>query len=59
MSPGQHTVQFIQSFFGLEAEPAGTSYSFVVFDSPSSQFAAVALAIEGGLMASVPVDQLR
>jgi len=59
MSAGQHTAQFIQGFFGLGAEPRGTSYSFVVFDSASSQFAAVALAIEGGSLASFPVDRLR
>ena len=59
MSAGQHTAQFIQGFFGLRAEPGGTSYSFVVFDSASSQFAAVALAIEGGSLASFPVDRLR
>jgi hypothetical protein len=59
MSAGQHTAQFTQGFFGLAVEPGGTSYSFVIFDSTSSQFAAVALAVEGASMASFPVDRLR
>jgi len=59
MNPGQHIVQFTQGFFGLGAEPAGTNYSFIVFDSTSSQFAAVALAMERGFLTGLPVDRLR
>jgi hypothetical protein len=59
LKPGEHTVQFTRGFFGLGVEPAGTSYSFLLFDSTASQFAAIALAIERGIRATLPVDRLR
>jgi hypothetical protein len=54
-----HTAKFTKEFFNLASEPTGTSYSYIVFDSTSSQFAAIALAFEGGSQSSFPVDRLR
>jgi hypothetical protein len=57
--PGQQTVLFAQQFFGLTSEPHGVNYQYVVFESTSPQFAALALAFEGPTQTSFPVDQLR
>jgi hypothetical protein len=53
------TAKFTREFFGLSTEPAGTSYSFVVFESTSAQFGAVGIAFEGATQTSFPVDQLQ
>ncbi len=54
-----HQAMFTQQLFGLTSEPTGTNYHYVVFESTSSVFAAMSLAIEGGTLTSFPVDQLR
>jgi len=54
-----HDAKFTQQLFGLTNEPAGTNYHYVVFESTSSTFAAMSLAIEGGTLTSFPVEQLR
>ena len=58
--PGlSHQAMFTQQLFGLSNEPSGTNYHYVVFDSTSSAFAAMSLAIEGATLTSFPVDRLR
>ena len=53
------TAKFAREFFTLTNEPSATSYSYMVFDSTSPQFAAIALAFEGATQTSFPVDRLR
>jgi hypothetical protein len=58
--PGlSHQAMFTQQLFGLTNEPGGTNYHYVVFDSSSSAFASMSLAIEGATLTSFPVDRLR
>ncbi len=56
LAPGTHTAAFARDFFALTGETTGTNYSFIAFESPSAQFAATALAIESGSMASFPIS---
>lgn len=56
LAAGAHTAMFAREFFALTGEAAGTNYSFMVFESTSAQFAATALAIEGGSLSSFPVS---
>lgn len=56
------TAVFAKDFFGsalTDPTSAITSFSFFNFTSTTPSFAAVALAIEGASLASVPVDQLQ
>jgi hypothetical protein len=58
--PGlSHQAMFTAQLFGLSNEPGGTNYHYVVFESTSSAFAAMSLAIEGATLTSFPVDRLR
>ena len=59
LRPGQKVVGFSREFFAPTAEPTGTTYGFMVFESSSSSFAAVSLGIEGGNITSLPVDRLQ
>lgn len=59
MAALSHRAMFTQQFFELTSEPSGTNYHYVVFESTSSTFAAMSLAIEGGTLTSFPVDKLR
>src|SRR5262249_20174793 len=55
----EQTAIFAYQFFegvGL-TDPQGTSYSFLDFSSSSSQFAAIALAVEGTNLAGFPVEK--
>jgi len=55
-----HRALFTQEFFALTNEPSGTSFHYVVFDAgTATQFAASALAFEGGNQTTFPVDVLR
>src|SRR5213593_1151908 len=55
-----HRALFTQELFPLINEPGGTNFQYIVFDAgTASQFAAVALAIEGGNQTTFPVDVLR
>lgn len=54
-----HTAQFAREFFSLTNEPAGTNFSFIVFESTTPAFSAVALAFEGLNQTSFPVDRIR
>jgi hypothetical protein len=56
---GGHIAKFVQQLFDLSAEPWGTSYSYVVLNSGSAQWAAMALAYEGGSINSFAVEQLQ
>jgi hypothetical protein len=56
LGAGAHTSTFARDFFALTAESAGTNYSYMAFESSSAQFAATALAIEGGSLSSFPVS---
>lgn len=55
-----HTALFTNQFFELGTETVtGTGYHFIVFESSSRSFAAIALAFEGGTQTSFPVDNLN
>jgi hypothetical protein len=56
LAAGAHTATFAKDFFALTGEGTGTNYSYMAFESSSAQFAATALAIEGGSLASFPVS---
>jgi len=43
----------------LGTEATGTGYGTMVFRSTSRQFAAAALAIEGGSLSSFPIDEIN
>ena len=59
LAAGAQTAKFAFQFFDLSDEPAGTSYSYIVIESPSAQFGAIAVAFEGAAQTSFPVDQLQ
>ncbi len=59
LGAGNHTAGFAREFFSLTGEPTETTYSAITFTSTASQFAAVALAIEGASLASFPVDRIQ
>jgi hypothetical protein len=59
LAAGAQTAKFAFQFFDLSGEPAGTSYSYIVVESSSAQFAAIAIAFEGAAQTSFPVDQLQ
>jgi len=55
-----HRALFTQEFFGLTNESSGINFHYIVFDAgTASQFAASALAFEGGNQTTFPVDVLR
>ena len=56
LAAGAHTAAFAKDFFALTGEATGTNYSFMAFESQSAQFAATALAIEGGSLAGFPIS---
>ncbi len=54
------TAVFASEFFGSALkDAAGTTYGFLTFTSTSSQFAALALTVEGASLASYPVERLQ
>jgi hypothetical protein len=60
ISGNSHRALFTQDFFALTNEPTGTNFQYIVFDAgTASQFAASALAFEGGNQTTFPVDVLR
>ena len=60
ISGNSHQALFTQELFQLTNEPSGTNYHYIVFDAGNAaQFAAIALAFEGGTQTSFPVDVLR
>jgi hypothetical protein len=58
-SPGQHVADFASGFFNLGSEPSGTNHDFIIFESASPQFAAVALSLEGITLTSLPVERIQ
>ena len=59
MGPRSHQQFFTKDLFAPLTDPAGRSYQYVKFSSASPTFAAIALAIEGSTLTSVPVDVLQ
>ncbi len=54
------TAVFTAEFFGSALkDTAGATYAFLNFSSDKSQFAALALAVEGASLASYPVERLQ
>lgn len=51
--------QFAGEFFELKNESPGPRQLMIYFDSPSAQFAAIALSFRGGVPANVAIEQLR
>ena len=58
-APGKQIAVFPKDFFALTTESVGINYHYIVFESTSPTMAATALAIEGGLLASFPVEKLQ
>ena len=66
LAPLNHTATFAREFFTatgcspcLGTEASGTTYGTVTFTSTSAQFAATALSIEGGALASTALERLQ
>jgi hypothetical protein len=59
MNGGTHQALFAHEFFSLPAESDDRNYQYIVFNSESRSFAAIALAFEGGAQTSFPVDPLQ
>jgi hypothetical protein len=59
MNGGTHQAIFARQFFSLSNESDDRNYQYIVFNSNSPSFAAIALAFEGGTQTSFPVDPLR
>lgn len=60
MTGNSHRSLFAREFFELTNEPSGTNYQYINFEAGNAaQFAAIALAFEGAIPTSFPVDQLR
>lgn len=55
----QQMALFTREFFEIGEEPVGTSQSYIVFESDKPQFAATALAFEGLIQTSLPVQRLQ
>jgi hypothetical protein len=56
MAAGTHHQFFAKDLFAPLVDPPGRSYGYVKFSSSSPTLAAIALAIEGPTLTSVPVD---
>jgi hypothetical protein len=59
MNGGTHQALFAHQFFSLPAESNDLDYQYIVFNSDSPSFAAIALAFENGTQTSFPVDPLQ
>lgn len=59
MNGGTHRALFAHQFFSLSNETNDQDYEYIVFDSDSPSFAAIALAFENGAQTSFPVDPLN
>lgn len=59
MNGGTHQAIFARQFFSLSNESDDRNYQYIVFNSNSPSFAAIALAFEGGTQTSFPVDPLQ
>jgi len=54
-----HHAEFTSQFFTALTDVAGNNFHSLTFTSTSPQFAALALAIEGANLASLPVERLQ
>jgi hypothetical protein len=59
MKGGTHQAIFTRQFFSLSNESDDRNYQYIVFNSNSPSFAAIALAFEGGTQTSFPVDPVQ
>jgi hypothetical protein len=59
MNGGTHQALFAHQFFSLGEESDERNYEYMIFNSNSPSFAAIALAFEGGTQTSFPVDPLQ
>jgi hypothetical protein len=59
MNSRTHQALFAQQFFSLTNEAEDRNYQYIIFNSNSPSFAAIALAFEGGTQTSFPVDPLQ
>lgn len=59
MSGGTHQALFAHQFFSLPAESKDLDYQYILFNSDSPSFAAIALAFENGTQTTFPVDPLQ
>jgi hypothetical protein len=59
MNGRTHQALFAHQFFSLSNESEERNYQYIIFNSNSPCFAAIALAFEGGTQTSFPVDPLR
>lgn len=59
MKGGTHQALFAHQFFSLPNETDDRNYQYIVFNSDSPTFAAIALAFEGATQTSFPVDSLQ
>ena len=59
MSGGTHQALFAYQFFSLSKETDNRDYEYILFDSESPSFAAIALAFEGQTQTSFPVEPLN
>ncbi|HLH31863.1 MAG TPA: hypothetical protein VKY31_11730 [Terriglobia bacterium] len=59
MNGNTHQAIFAHQFFSLSNESDDRNYQYIVFNSASPTFAAIALAFEGGTQTSFPVDPLQ
>jgi len=59
MNGGTHQALFAHQFFSLSKESDDRNYQYIVFNSTSPTFAAIALAFESGTQTSFPVDALQ
>jgi hypothetical protein len=57
--PGGHVVKFANNIFPTVNDGTERVYQYLKFTSNSPSFAAIALGIEGGSLASFPVDALQ
>jgi hypothetical protein len=57
--PGAHVVKFANNIFPTVNDGSERVYQYLKFTSSSPSFAAIALGIEGGSLASFPVDALQ
>lgn len=59
MRPGSHQALFAHEFFAVPKETDDRSYQYIVFNSSSPSFAAIALAFEGSTETSFPVEPVE
>jgi hypothetical protein len=59
MNPGSHQALFAHEFFSVAKETDDRTYQYILFNSNSPSFAAIALAFEGSTQTSFPVEPVE